>query len=90
MKLLPLFTSYIKDAAKSVKRITLQEFKEVADETLTELLGIASIVVNAHDKGLFVTPVDENVAKTQTMSYFMPKKLETSEHKRKFMFILTA
>ena len=47
-------------------------------------------MVNAHDKGLFVTPVDENVAKTQTMSYFMPKKLETSEHKRKFMFILTA
>ena len=28
-----------------MKRITLQEFKEVADETLTELLGIASIVV---------------------------------------------
>ncbi len=45
MKLLPRFTSYIKDAAKSVKRITLQEFKEVADETLTELLGIASIGV---------------------------------------------
>ena len=45
MKLLPRFTSYIKDAAKSVKRISLQEFKEVADETLTELLGIASIVV---------------------------------------------
>ena len=45
MKLLPRFTSYIRDAAKSVKRISLQEFKEVADETLAELLGIASIVV---------------------------------------------
>ena len=47
-------------------------------------------MVNPHDKGLFVTPVDENVAKTQTMSYFVPKKLKTSEHKRKFMFILAA
>ena len=45
MKLLPRFTSYIKDTAKSVKRVSPQEFKEVADETLTELLGIASIVV---------------------------------------------
>ena len=48
MKLLPRFTSFIKDAAKSVKRISLQEFKEVADETLTELLGVASIVVKMY------------------------------------------
>ena len=37
MKLLPMFTSFVKDAAKAVKRISQQEFKEVADETLTEL-----------------------------------------------------
>lgn len=45
MKLLPRFTSFIKDAAKSVKRISLREFKKVSDNTLTELLGIASIAV---------------------------------------------
>ena len=36
MKLLPYVTTFVKDAAKAVKRIRLQEFKEVADETLTE------------------------------------------------------
>jgi len=48
MKLLPRVTSFVKDAAKAVKRISLQEFKEVADETLTELLGIATMVVKMY------------------------------------------
>jgi transposase len=48
MKLLPRITSYIKDAAKAVKRISQQEFKDVVDETLTELLGIATMVVRRY------------------------------------------
>ncbi len=48
MKLLPRITSFVKDAAKAVKRISLSEFKEVADETLTELLGIATMVVKMY------------------------------------------
>jgi transposase len=36
MKLLPCFTTFVKDAAKAVERISQQEFKEVVDETLTE------------------------------------------------------
>ena len=45
MKLLPYIPNFIKDAAKAVNRISRKEFKEVADETLTELLGIATVVV---------------------------------------------
>ena len=45
MKLLSRVTSYIKDGSKAVKRITLGEFRVVADETLTQLLGIATMVV---------------------------------------------
>ena len=48
MKLLPCFTTFVKDAAKAVKRISQQEFKEVVDETLTELLGIATMVVKMY------------------------------------------
>jgi transposase len=48
MKLLPYITSFVKDAAKAVKRISMIEFKEVADETLTELLGIATMVVKMY------------------------------------------
>ena len=48
MELLPRITSFVKDAAKAVKRISLSEFKEVADETLTELLGIATMVVKMY------------------------------------------
>jgi hypothetical protein len=48
MKLLPLFIPFVKDAAKSVKRICREEFKEVVDETLTELLGIATLVVRMY------------------------------------------
>ena len=33
---------FIKDAARSVKRICLEEFKKVKDNSLTELLGITS------------------------------------------------
>lgn len=48
MKLLPMFTSFVKDAAKAVKRISQKEFKEVADETLTELLGIPTMIVKMY------------------------------------------
>jgi transposase len=45
MKLLPYVVPFVKDAAKAVKRISRGEFKEVLDEALTELLGIATLVV---------------------------------------------
>lgn len=48
MKLLEYFIPFVKDAAKAVKRISLKDFKEVADETLTELLGIATLVVRMY------------------------------------------
>lgn len=48
MKLLPFIPSFIKDAGKAVKRITLKEFKEVADNALTELLGIATLIVRMY------------------------------------------
>ncbi|BBO89369.1 ISL3 family transposase [Desulfosarcina ovata] len=48
MKLLPYITSFVKDAAKSVKRISQQEFTSVADNTLTELLGIATLFVTMY------------------------------------------
>jgi transposase len=48
MKLLPYIISFVKDAAKAVKRICLEEFKEVVDEALTELLGIVSLVVRMY------------------------------------------
>ena len=48
MKLLEYFIPFVKDAAKAVKRISLKDLKEVADETLTELLGIATLVVRMY------------------------------------------
>ncbi len=45
MKLLARVTSFIKDGSKAVKRITPGEFTEVADGTLAQLLGIATMVV---------------------------------------------
>jgi transposase len=48
MKLLPCITSFVKDAAKAVKRISQHEFKEVADEALTELLGLTTMVVKMY------------------------------------------
>ncbi len=48
MKLLPYFIPFIKDAARSVKRICQTDFKAVVDETLTELLGIATLVVTMY------------------------------------------
>ncbi len=48
MKLLPYIIPFVKDAAKAVKRIRREEFKEVVDETLTELLGIATLVVKMY------------------------------------------
>lgn len=45
MKLLSYVIFFVKDAAKAVKRISLQEFEEVVDETLTKLVGIATMVV---------------------------------------------
>ena len=43
-----LVIPFVKDAAKAVKRICQEEFKEVLDETLTELLGIATLVVKMY------------------------------------------
>jgi transposase len=40
---LPLL--FIKDAAKTVKRICLEEFTKTTDSVLTELLGISSLIV---------------------------------------------
>jgi hypothetical protein len=40
MTLLLYIIPFVKDAAKSVKRICREEFKEVADETLTEKKGL--------------------------------------------------
>ena len=48
MKLLPYITSFVKDSAKAVKRIRQEDFKTVADETLTELLGIETMVVQMY------------------------------------------
>lgn len=48
MKLLPYMTSFVKDAAKAVKRITQAEFTSVADDTLTKLLGIATLYVTMY------------------------------------------
>ena len=48
MKLLPYVIPFVKDAAKAVKRICQEEFKEVFDDTLTELLGIATLVVKMY------------------------------------------
>jgi transposase len=39
---------FIKDAAGSVKRICLEEFKKVKDDSLTELLGITSLIVTMY------------------------------------------
>jgi transposase len=48
MKLSPCIIPFVKDAARSVKRIRQADFKEVVDETLTELLGIATLVVRMY------------------------------------------
>lgn len=48
MKLLPYITSFVKDAAKAVKRISPTEFKKVLDNTLTELLGIPTLLVKMY------------------------------------------
>jgi transposase len=48
MKLLAYFIPFVKDAARSVKRICLTDFKAVADEALTELLGIATLIVTMY------------------------------------------
>jgi len=45
MQLLPYIVPLVKDAAKAVKRICREDFKEVGDDTLAKLLGIASVVV---------------------------------------------
>jgi len=44
MLLLPI--GFVKDAARAVKRICKEEFTEVKDSALTELLGIPTLVVN--------------------------------------------
>ena len=46
MLLLPI--GFIKDAARSVKRICMAEFKECKESALTELLGIAMLAVTMY------------------------------------------
>ena len=46
MLLLPI--SFIKDAARSVKRICKAEFKKANDTVLTELLGISVLIVTMY------------------------------------------
>ncbi|WPD20772.1 MAG: ISL3 family transposase [Candidatus Electrothrix scaldis] len=46
MKLLSL--AYIKDAARSVKRVCEEMFTEATDSVLTELLGVAALKVNMY------------------------------------------
>jgi transposase len=48
MKLLSYIPPFIKDAAKAVKRISQKEFTAVADNTLTELLGISTLFVTMY------------------------------------------
>lgn len=48
MKLLPYYLTYIKDAARAVKRICKEEFKEAKDTALTELLGMSMLVVTMY------------------------------------------
>ncbi|MBF0201809.1 MAG: ISL3 family transposase [Desulfamplus sp.] len=48
MKLLPYIPAFVKDAAKAINRISRTEFKDVADKTLTELLGITTLIVQMY------------------------------------------
>ncbi len=48
MKLLSYKPTFIKDASKAVKRICKSEFKKTVDNTLTELLGIATLSVTMY------------------------------------------
>ncbi len=48
MKLIPYIIPFVKDAARAVKRICQADFRAVADETLTELLGIATLIVTMY------------------------------------------
>ena len=43
--MLALPIKYVKDAARSVKRICEQEFKKVEDSVLTDLLGISRLAL---------------------------------------------
>ena len=47
MLLLPLH--FIKDAAKSVKRVCLDHFKKAEGSLLTELLGISTLIVTVYN-----------------------------------------
>ena len=48
MKLLPYITNFVKDASKAVKRIRNIKFKKTEESTLTELLGIPSLIVTMY------------------------------------------
>lgn len=48
MKLLPYITNFVKDASKAVKRIKNIKFKKTEESTLTELLGIPSLIVTMY------------------------------------------
>ena len=44
MKLLPFNPSFVKDAARSAKRIAMEAFKKVEDNVFTTLLGLLSVI----------------------------------------------
>ena len=49
MKLLPYYiATFIKDASKAAQRISQREFKETLDKSLTELLGIETLIVRMY------------------------------------------
>jgi len=48
MKLLPYNIYFVQNDSNSLKQISLREFKEVAGETLSEMLGIASLMVKKY------------------------------------------
>jgi len=48
MKLLPFNPSFVKDAARSAKRIAMDFFKKVEDDVFTTLLGFPALIVSMY------------------------------------------
>lgn len=48
MKLLPFIPSFVKDAARSAKRIAMEAFMKVEDNVFTTLLGLPALIVSMY------------------------------------------
>ena len=48
MKLLPFIPSFVKDAARSAKRIAVEAFMKVEDNVFTTLLGLPALIVSMY------------------------------------------